>query len=92
MLFEWDPDKDRSNQAKHDVSFDEASGVFGDPFALTIDDTAHSGEERRFVTIGYSYRQRVVIVVHADRDDAVRLISAREATQAERRLYEQRAH
>jgi len=89
MEFEWDPQKDQENQSKHNVSFDEASTVFGDPFALTIDDPDHSFEERRFLTTGYSTRQRLIIVAHADRDDRVRLISARDVTAAERNTYEQ---
>ncbi len=89
MQFEWEPEKDRDHLARHGISFDEASTVFGDPFAVTIDDPDHSTEERRFVTTGYSTRQRIIIVVHTDRDDSVRLISAREVTPAERRVYEQ---
>ena len=89
MQFEWEPEKDRDNLAKHGISFDEASTVFGDPLAVTIDDPDHSTEERRFVTTVYSTRQRIIIVVHTDRDDSVRLISAREVTPAERRVYEQ---
>ena len=88
MEFEWDWTKDRQNQANHGVSFDEGSTVFGDPFALTIDDPDHSSEESRFLTTGYSDRQRMVIVAHTDRDDRVRLISAREVTSTERRTYE----
>ena len=58
MEFEWDAEKDQRNRAKHGVSFDEASSAFGDPFALTIDDPDHSWEEHRFLTTGYSNRQR----------------------------------
>ena len=57
MEFEWDPEKDQHNQVKHGVSFDEASTVFGDPFALTISDPDHSVEENRFLTTGYSNRK-----------------------------------
>ena len=89
MQFEWDPDKDARNQIKHRVSFEEASTVFGDPLALTIDDPDHSVDERRFVTTGYSNRQRIIIVAHADRNDRVRLINAREATPAERHAYQE---
>jgi uncharacterized DUF497 family protein len=53
MQFEWDPEKDQQNQDKHGISFDEASTVFGDLFALTIDDPDHSAEESRFMTTGY---------------------------------------
>ena len=89
MQFEWDPEKDQQNQAKHGVSFDEASSVFGDPFAWTIDDPDHSVEENRFLTTGYSNRQRLIIVAHTDRDERVRLINAREVAAAERRVYEE---
>jgi uncharacterized protein len=91
MQFEWDPDKDRLNQARHGVSFEEASTVFGDPLAVTIDDPDHSSDEDRMLTTGYSKRQRLIIVAHTDREDRIRLISAREVTAAERRDYEEEA-
>jgi uncharacterized DUF497 family protein len=87
--FEWDPQKDRENQLKHGIAFEEASSVFGDSFAITIDDPDHSAHEQRFLTTGYSNRQRLVIVAHTDRDDRVRLISARGVTAAERHVYEE---
>lgn len=87
MQFEWDAEKDQRNQAKHAVSFDEGSTVFGDPFAITIDDPDHSSDENRVLTTGYSNRQRLIIVAHTDRDERVRIISAREVTAAERRDY-----
>jgi hypothetical protein len=89
MQFEWDPEKDLLNQAKHGVSFDEASTVFGDALALTIDDPDQSFEESRFLTTGYSNRQRLIIVAHTERGDRLRTISAREVTATERRVYEQ---
>jgi hypothetical protein len=89
MQFEWDPEKDRQNQADHGVSFDEASTVFGDPFAITIDDPDHSADERRMLTTGNSDRQRLIIVAHTDRDERIRIISARDLTAAERRAYEE---
>ena len=76
------------NLAKHDVSFDEASTVFGDPLAGTILDPQHSGEEPRFVTIGVSTGRRLITVAHAEREDRIRIISARPATRRERRKYE----
>ncbi len=88
MQFEWDPDKDRENLSEHGVSFDEASTVFGDPFAVTITDPDHSHDEYRFLTTGHSSRQRIIIV-HTDRDERVRLISAREITAAERHVDEE---
>ena len=89
MIFEWDPEKDRRNRAKHGVSFEEASTVFGDPLALTIRDPDHSIDETRFLTTGYSAQRRLIIVAHTDRVEAIRLISARDVTPAERILYEE---
>ena len=88
MEFEWHPEKDRRNQAKHGVGFEEAATVFGDRFALTWEDRAHSVGEYRTLALGYTERERLVIVAHTERDDRVRIISARLATPAERRLYE----
>jgi hypothetical protein len=70
------------------VSFDEASSVFGDPLATTVPDPDRSAGEERLLTTGLSARQRVLIVWHTERNDAVRLIGAREATARERRTYE----
>jgi uncharacterized DUF497 family protein len=89
MNFEWDSEKDAANQRKHGVAFDEASTVFGDPLALTIDDPDHSVNEQRFLTTGYSTSQRLIIVAHTDREGRVRIISAREVAAAERRTYEE---
>lgn len=88
MRFEWDPEKAASSLAKHGVSFDEASTVFGDPLATTVEDAEHSADEERSLTTGLSSRHRVVIVWHTERDDAVRIVGAREATARERRIYE----
>ena len=89
MEFEWEAEKDQQNQVKHGVSFEEASTVFGDPFALTINDPDHSWEEQQFLTTGYTTGQRLVIVSHVDREERIRLISARGVTTAERRNYEE---
>ncbi len=88
MQFEWDPAKAARNLAKRGVSFDEASTVFGDPLAGTILDPQHSGEDPRFVTIGLSASRRLIIVGHAEREDRIRINSARRATRRERRKYE----
>ena len=88
MNFKWDPEKDAANQQKHGISFQEASTVFGDPLAWTIADPDHSTEEQRFLTIGYSSRQQLIIVAHTDREERIRIISARSATASERRTYE----
>jgi uncharacterized DUF497 family protein len=91
MYFEWDPQKARANRAKHGVSFEEAMGAFLDPLSITILDPDHSGREDRFVLVGQSSSGRLLAVVHTDRGDAIRLISARRATRRERRTYEQEA-
>ena len=88
MQFERDPAKAARNRAKHGVSFDEASTVFGDPLAGTIPDPRHSAEEQRLVTIGYSAGGSLIVVVHVERDSRTRIISARRATRRERRRYE----
>lgn len=88
LLFEWDGAKARQNLKKHRVSFEEASTIFGDPLSATIDDPLHSGEENRFVTVGQSVRHRLLVVVHTDRGDRIRIISARVATRNERKSYE----
>jgi uncharacterized protein len=88
MEFEWDDTKAESNERKHGVSFVEALTVFADPLALTGSDPGHSDEEDRYITMGTSAVGRLLIVSHTDREDKVRLISAREASRRERRDYE----
>ncbi|UIE36496.1 BrnT family toxin [Leptodesmis sichuanensis] len=88
MQWQWDPNKANLNIHKHGVSFEEAVTVFGDPLAVTIDDPDHSIGEARFVTIGFSNLQRLLVVCHTEREQKVRLISARLATRRERRTYE----
>jgi len=87
--FEWDANKAKTNLAKHGVSFEEAATVFGDPLSLTIPDPAHSQVEDRFVIIGQSHRQKLLVVVHTERGDNIRVISARHANQRERKAYEE---
>ncbi len=91
LLFEWDPRKARSNLAKHGVSFDEASTTFEDILSIAIGDPLHSEDEERFVLVGHSCRNRLLVVVHTDRGDRVRIISARPATRVERTRYEEKA-
>ena len=88
-IFEWDEDKEKSNLSKHKVSFDEAESVFSDEFSVTIFDPDHSIEENRFINIGMSDRNRVLIVVYPEREKRIRIISVRKATKAERKIYEQ---
>ena len=90
MQFEWDPAKDRGNQEKHGVSFNEAATAFDDDLQTTIPDPDHSIGEHRYLTIGLTVRRRLVVVSHTeDDDDRIRIISARNTTVAERRIYEQ---
>lgn len=89
LVFEWDDEKAQKNFRKHGVTFEEATTIFGDPLSLTIDDPLHSKGEHRFVTIGQSMRQRILVVVHVDRGNRIRVISARVATRKEREQYEE---
>lgn len=89
LIFEWDAGKARANPEKHGVSFADAATVFGDPLSLTIEDVHHSEGESRFLTLGRSRAARMLVVVHTDRDNRIRLISARKATPREVRDYEQ---
>ncbi|MCB9155994.1 MAG: BrnT family toxin [Caldilineaceae bacterium] len=88
LEFEWEPDKAARNLHKHNVSFQEAATVFGDETGATVYDPDHSEAEDRFLTIGYSNRGRLLIVSHTDRDDRIRIISARLLKPSERRQYE----
>jgi len=89
LVFEWDPKKARLNIKRHDISFDEASTAFRDPLSRTIDDPLHSDDEERFVLIGQSIRGRLLVVVHTERGDQIRIISTRLATNKERFRYEE---
>ena len=89
MRLEWHALKAVANLRKHGVSFEEASSVFFDPLSATGNDPDHSFSERRFVTFGVSSSGRLLAVAHVERDDAIRIISARKATRAERKLYEE---
>ena len=87
--FEWDPGKARQNLKEHGVSFDEATTVFQDTLSITIADPDHSESEIRFVDIGISHRRMLLVVSYTERNDRIRIISARPATRAERRNYEE---
>lgn len=88
MEFEWNEDKAEINLTKHGVSFSEASTVFGDPLSMTQYDPDHSDDEDRYITMGESSDGRLLVVSHTDRDDRIRIISARRATRRERKDYE----
>ena len=91
LLFEWDSDKAKNNIKIHKVSFDEASTTFKDALSLTIYDPLHSDEEDRYILIGNSYKNCLLVVVHTERLDKIRIISARKATKNERGKYEENA-
>ena len=89
LFFEWDESKAAKNFRKHGVSFEEAATAFGDPFSITIYDPLHSENEDRFILLGMSGKNRLLlVVVHTDRHEKIRIISARKAIQKERRQYE----
>jgi len=86
--FEWDERKAAVNLLKHKVSFQEATTVFDDPYVIVEPDSAHSSEESRELAIGFSLKERVLLVVYVEPEKRIRLISARRATVEERRKYE----
>ena len=89
LRFEWNPEKAVQNLGKHRVSFPEAVTVFGDPLSMTFHDPNHSLDEDRYITIGHSDSGQLLMVAHTDRDDSIRIISARRATRRERKSYEE---
>lgn len=89
MYFEWEETKAAANLAKHKVAFEEAATVFEDDLSLTGRDPDHSVGEHRYVTFGLSAKKRILLVAHTERGGKIRIISARLATRAERKLYEE---
>jgi uncharacterized DUF497 family protein len=89
LTFEWDARKARSNLTKHRISFEEASTVFADGLSLTIPDPDHSLAEKRSITLGRSFAGKLIVVVHTERGDNIRIISARRANRRECRFYEE---
>ncbi len=88
MKFEWDNQKSISNDQKHGVSFQEAITVFGDSLAISFNDPDHSLNESRFLMFGLSKLNRLLTVSFTERNNVVRIISAREITKSERRIYD----
>ncbi len=88
MDFEWDKNKASANLLKHRVSFDEAKTVFDDPLYIDFYDPDHSDEER-YIIMGLSQQQRLLVVFYTERQQMTRLISAREATKKEKDAYEE---
>ena len=89
LNFEWDSEKSASNLAKHAVSFQEAETVFGDPLGRIVADPRHSEDEERYVLLGVSHQQRLLAVMFTEREEQIRIISARLATRHERKNYEE---
>jgi len=93
LVFEWDTKKAKANLRKHKVSFEEAKTIFNDPRLITFSDEEHSEAEERFISIGMSATNRVLLAVHTEREETedlliIRIISCRIATASERRVYE----
>ena len=89
MKFEWDIQKAKANLRKHKVSFEEAATALDDPMSATSSDPDHSITEDRYVTFGISERGRLLVVAHTDNEETIRIISAREASKGERKIYEE---
>ena len=89
MKFEWHPKKAITNVQKHDVTFQEAATVFGDPLAITFEDPDHSLNEKRYITFGLSIQKRLIVVSHTERSNRTRIISARLMYRKERKIYEE---
>jgi len=90
LIFEWDKSKNRNNQEKHGIAFEEAKSIFNDPLSITIYDSEHSSNEDRYIDLGMSLLGRLLVVAYTERGERVRLISCREATRKERMVYEER--
>jgi uncharacterized protein len=89
MIFDWDTNKAAKNLSKHQVSFDEAKTVFDDPLYIDFYDPDHSEAEERYLIVGRSNQGKILIVSYTEREDSIRIISARKVTKAERKVYEE---
>lgn len=85
--FEWNPEKAKLNFQKHQVDFEEASTIFDDPQLITFLDDEHSIDEERYITIGLSNKNRLLMVAHTERKNDIRIISARKAVKNEEKFY-----
>jgi uncharacterized protein len=88
LRFEWDQHKADSNLKKHGVSFQEATSVFADALSITIPDPDHSESEARFLDLGFSHRNRLLVVCYTERGEIIRIINARQASRSEQKYYE----
>lgn len=89
MEFEWDESKAAVNLSKHGVAFEEAKTVFNDPLYIDFYNPDHSYDEHRYLIIGESRQRRLLLVSYTERGNVIRLISAREATRTEQKVYEE---
>jgi uncharacterized DUF497 family protein len=87
--FEWQRNKNKTNISKHQIGFNEASTVFGDPKAITVFDSTHSNKEERFKTLGISAKGRLLVVIHTERKNVIRIINARKAIKNEIKQYQE---
>lgn len=88
LQFDWDTNKAAKNLKKHPgISFDEATTVFNDPMFITFVDHEHSVDEERYITIGLSEHGRLLMVAHTDKEERIRIISARKSTKKEEQFY-----
>jgi len=89
--FEWDERKNQSNRKKHGVWFEEAQQVFNDANAIMFFDRENSKVEDRFLILGFSASNRILVVVYCERPrgSRIRIISARKATKKEIHSYEE---
>lgn len=89
MQYRWDAKKAAGNLSKHGISFEEAVTVFQDPLFVVFPDPDHSIHENRFIIMGESNRQRLLVVAYTERATGIRIITARKATPQERKVYEE---
>lgn len=89
MRFEWDKQKAESNLSKHDISFEEAQTVFDDPLYVDFYDPDHSKDEHRYIIIGESSKSRILLVSYTERENTIRIISARKVTKQELKDYQE---
>lgn len=85
----WDEKKNKTNQTKHRIRFADAAGVFFDPLTVSVEDTEHSWDEFRFISIGKTKAQKLIVVFYTETDEEIRIISARKPTRTERLQYEE---
>ncbi|MEM6613027.1 MAG: BrnT family toxin [Cyanobacteria bacterium P01_C01_bin.72] len=89
MIFDWDENKAKSNLLKHQVSFDEAKTIFDDPFYIDFYDLDHSKDEERYLIVSRASTGKLLIVSYTERENAIRIISARKLTKSEQEMYEE---